>query len=94
VVKGQAVAIKLPLPNQSFVRLPLPIVEYNLAPLNLALILPIIQWQKNQAPPISVVALNVKQVVRQAVVLANLPALLPVQKTKLFVFLLPLMHKQ
>jgi hypothetical protein len=34
-----------------------------------------------------VVALNVKQVARQAVVLANLLALLPVQKIKLFVFL-------
>jgi hypothetical protein len=41
-----------------------------------------------------VAALNVKQVARQAVVLDVLPALLLVQKTKLFVFLLPLMHKQ
>jgi hypothetical protein len=41
-----------------------------------------------------VVALNAKQVVRQAVVLANLPALLLVQKTKLFVFLLLGKHKQ
>jgi hypothetical protein len=41
-----------------------------------------------------VAALNVKQVVRQAVVLDVLPALLPVQKTKLFVFLSPLMHKR
>jgi hypothetical protein len=41
-----------------------------------------------------VVALNVKQGARQAVVLDGLLALLPVQKTKLFVFLLPLMHKQ
>jgi hypothetical protein len=41
-----------------------------------------------------VAALNVKQVARQVVVLANLPALLPVQKIKLFVSLPLGKHKQ